>query len=103
LQKTCYPQYQNTDFILMGDSMTHSDMVKQRVASAIKQYMAENNVAQEALAARLGVHQTAISAYRQGRMMPKADTLLRMAQVFGLDLNEMVYVETGVEPESVLA
>lgn len=77
--------------------MTHSELVKQRVANAIKQYMAENDIAQDALAARLGVHQTAISAYKQGRMMPKADTLLRMAQVFEIDLNEMIPTDSPAE------
>ena len=85
--------------------MTHSDMVKQRVARAIERYMTENSIAQDALAARLGVHQTAISAYKQGRMMPKADTLLRMARLFDLDLNEMIPTEgeTVSESEPVLA
>lgn len=73
--------------------MTHSEIVKQRVASAIKQYMADNNIRQNVLAERLGVHQTAVSAYRQERMLPRADTLLRMAVLFGLNLNEMVQPE----------
>jgi len=74
--------------------MTHSELIKRRVAGAIKQYMADNNIAQDVLAERLGVHQTAVSAYRQGRMIPRADTLLRMAALFELDLNEMVQPET---------
>lgn len=79
--------------------MSHSELVKRRLANAIEKYMTENDIAQDVLAARLGVHQTAISAYKQGRMMPKADTLLRMAQVFNLDLNEMIpELESSLSP-----
>ena len=78
--------------------MTHSEMVKRRVADALKQYKAKNDIAQDVLAARLGVHQTAISAYIQEKTMPKADTLLRMAHVIELDLGELIPTEDIAEP-----
>ncbi len=78
--------------------MTHSDMVKQRVADAIEQYMEAHDISQGGLAERLGVHQTAISAYAQQRTMPRADVFLRMIKVFDLKPEEMMPPETNAVP-----
>lgn len=76
--------------------MTHSEMVKQRVAAAIKQYMDDHDIAQDKMAERLGVHQTAVSAYAQQRTMPKADVFLRMVRVLNLDPTELVPGESDI-------
>lgn len=65
--------------------MTHSDMVKQCVASKIDQYMTEQGIRQDEVAKRLGVHQTAVSAYLQKKTMPRADVFLRMVKVLNID------------------
>lgn len=70
--------------------MTHSDMVKQCVASKIDQYMTEQGIRQDEVAKRLGVHQTAVSAYLQKKTMPRADVFLRMVKVLNIDPEPLV-------------
>ncbi|WP_328691549.1 helix-turn-helix transcriptional regulator [Streptomyces phaeochromogenes] len=50
----------------------------------------ERGLSQKRLAASLGVHNTAISAYENGRRRPDVETLATIADALGVRMDEFV-------------
>lgn len=55
------------------------------------------DLSQEDLADRAGIHRTQISFYEQGRRMPLASTLVRLAAALGVSVDQLL---VGVEWEA---
>ena len=54
-------------------------------AAMLQNAMADHGVTQAHLAAQLGVEQQAVSKWATGQTRPKAETLIRLAAIFGWD------------------
>lgn len=61
----------------------------------LRQLRLARGMTQEQAAERLGVTRQALSSYETGRTRPDLDTLLRLAEVYGTDLEGILY---GQEP-----
>ena len=60
------------------------------IARKVKRMMAENNVSQAALGARIGLPQTAISKRLAGKIAFDADELEAIARLFDIKVTELV-------------
>lgn len=49
---------------------------------SIRDLRTKNGLSQETFAGAIGVHQTAVSAWETGRVIPGADMIARMSEVF---------------------
>ena len=56
----------------------------------LKEWLTANNHSQEWLARQLGVTQGAVSHWITGRMTPTADNLVKMSDVTGLTLDQLM-------------
>lgn len=54
----------------------------------------ENGMTQEQVAQRLGVTRQALSGYELGRTRPDIDTLMRLADIYGVSLEDLLYGQT---------
>ena len=54
-----------------------------------------NGYTQAELAARIGVHQTAVSGYETGEKMPRTDTVVRLAAVLNVSIDELLGGKAG--------
>ena len=61
----------------------------------LRQLRLARGMTQEQAAERLGVTRQALSSYETGRTRPDLDTLLRLAEIYGTDLEGILY---GQEP-----
>lgn len=68
--------------------MITTDLIKARVAEAIKQ----SGLSQSELARRLNIRQSNISHYVKGDKMPALDTLANLCVILDLDANEILCV-----------
>lgn len=57
---------------------------------ALRRIRHERGLSQKRLAASLGVHNTAISAYENGRRRPDVETLATIADALGVRMDEFV-------------
>ncbi|KIF67735.1 transcriptional regulator [Streptomyces sp. AcH 505] len=57
---------------------------------ALRQIRRERGVSQRRLATCLGVHNTAISAYENGRRRPDVNTLATIADALGVRMDDFV-------------
>ena len=72
----------------------------------IQELRKQNNLSQEALGEKLGVSRQAISRWEMDGAVPEIDKLIAMGKLFGVSLNDLLQVETGLagpEPKIVLA
>lgn len=69
--------------------MTTLEQIRNVLTEAIKQ----TSLTQKELADQIGVSQSMISHYVNGRKMPALDTLSRLCSVLDLDANEILCVE----------
>ncbi len=53
----------------------------------------QHNLSQEALAEKLNVTRQAVSQWENGNTQPNLDTLERIADMFGVDIHEVIYGE----------
>ncbi len=73
--------------------MTTLDQIRVALSDALKQ----RTMTQEKLAKEIGVDQSMISHYINGRYMPALDTFSRICSVLDLDANEILCVERKKE------
>ncbi|MFD9190133.1 helix-turn-helix domain-containing protein [Streptomyces phaeochromogenes] len=57
---------------------------------ALRRIRHERGLSQKRLAASLGVHNTAISAYENGRRRPDVETLATIADTLGVRMDDFV-------------
>ncbi len=63
----------------------------------IRQLREERGWTQDTLARRLGVGQGAVSAWERGERLPRRRYILRLADLFGVSVDDMTFGE-GEEP-----
>lgn len=63
------------------------------IAKNIKSFRKKNKISQEELAGKLYVTRQTISNYENGKSNPDIETLQQLAEVFGTDLDSMIYGE----------
>ena len=61
----------------------------------IKALRREMGISQAQLAREIGVHQTAVSQWENGRTMPDADSLKRLSDFFGVSVDAVLGQKTG--------
>ena len=61
------------------------------IAKNLKQLRQERDLTQEQVAERLGVTRQTVSGYESDRTRPDVDTLMRLAEIYGTDLNGVLY------------
>jgi transcriptional regulator with XRE-family HTH domain len=57
----------------------------------LKEILTERNIKGEDLAAAIGVTPTTVSNFNQGNTLPKADTLIKIAEYLNLDIPDLFY------------
>lgn len=62
-----------------------------QVHTSIKDLRKENNMTQDQLAERLHVTRQAVSNWENGKTQPDIETLTQLAQVFGVDVERLIY------------
>ena len=67
------------------------------IQQALKEALKQQSMTQAELASKIGVSQSMISHYINGRKMPALDTLSRLCTVLDLDANEILCVERPKE------
>lgn len=65
-------------------------------ANRLLQYRKENKLSQEELAEKIGVSRQAVSKWERAEASPDTDNLIRLAEVYGVSLDEML---TGKKAE----
>ena len=65
------------------------------ISNNLKRLRRERNLTQEQVAERLGVTRQAVSGYESDRTRPDVDTLMRLAEIYGTDLNNLLYGPEG--------
>lgn len=68
----------------------------------LRQLRKERNWSQDALGAELGIHGRHIGKYETGKVMPGADTLVKIARVFGVSVDYLLLDEAVPEPAVAL-
>lgn len=63
------------------------------IQAALAEALKQRTITQDELAKRIGVNQSMISHYINGRSMPALDTLSRICTELDLDANEILCVE----------
>ena len=66
------------------------------ISKNLKQIRQECGLTQDQVAERLGVTRQAVSGYESDRTRPDVDTLMRLAEIYGTDLDRLLY---GLENE----
>lgn len=61
------------------------------VGKNIKRLRTKRGMTQDALAERLFVSRQTVSNYENGKSTPDIDTLVKLAEIFGTDANELIY------------
>ena len=83
----------------MGETRKGSTMnveIAQRLANRRKRA----GLSQEALAARLGVSRQAVSKWERSESSPDTDNLIALAQLYGVSLDELLYVDGEAEGDA---
>ncbi|MCP4054907.1 MAG: helix-turn-helix transcriptional regulator [Mesoflavibacter sp.] len=57
----------------------------------VKALRTEKGWTQKKMAEKIGVHQMQVSAYERGRYLPNSDILIKMAEVFDVSLDYLVF------------
>lgn len=69
----------------------------------LKYLRRRNNYDQGDLAKKLQVKQAAISAYETGRNEPTIETLIKLADLFGVTIDDLIRKDLSALPEDALA
>ena len=69
----------------------------------LRQLRKERNWSQDALGAELDIHGRHIGKYETGKAMPGAETLVKIARVFGVSVDDLPPDEATPEPAAALA
>lgn len=70
-----------------------------KFAEQLKHFRSQKGLSQEGLAEQLHLSRQAISRWENGETAPDLDTLVKLAAIFEVTLDELV---TGVKPEPVI-
>lgn len=65
--------------------------MKRPICQTLKQLRTERGMTQEAVAGQLHVTRQAISSYESGRTQPDLDTLRNLAEVYGVEIETILY------------
>ena len=65
------------------------------ISNNLKRLRQKQNLTQEQVAERLGVTRQAVSGYESDRTRPDVDTLMRLAEIYGTDLDSLLYGPEG--------
>lgn len=68
-------------------------------ANRLLDYRKKNNLSQEELAEKIGVSRQAVSKWERAEASPDTDNLIRLAEVYGVSLDELIKGETPVDNE----
>lgn len=68
----------------------------------LRQLRKERNWSQDALGAELDIHGRHIGKYETGKVMPGAETLVKIARVFGVSVDYLLLDEATPEPAAAL-
>jgi len=68
---------------------------------ALKQMREERKISQAALAKKLGIDQTAISKYERNIQLPEVRTLVKIAELFDVSVDELIF-STGFTRNELL-
>ena len=68
------------------------------IHSHLKQLRQDRGMTQETVAQRMGLTRQAVSSHESGRTRPDLDTLMRYAEVYDVDLHDILY--GGGRPQS---
>lgn len=60
------------------------------IGKTIAKYRKLQNLTQVELASKLDVHQTQIAHWEKGRSKPRQDSLVRLAEAFGVEVEELL-------------
>lgn len=80
--------------------MEESVDIKVLLGKRIREYRKKHNLTQFQLAERIGIDDKHLSRIELGKNMPQANTILRLAEVFGIevkDLFEFSYLKPAAE------
>ena len=58
----------------------------------IKEFRLKSKMTQSELGTEIGVNQNAIAQYESGKIMPRADKLIKMSKLFGCTVDELLGV-----------
>jgi transcriptional regulator with XRE-family HTH domain len=75
-------------------------MAQGSAKKTIRQLREERGWTQIELAARLGLHHSAVSKWERGVTLPAPDALLRLADLFSVSVAELVAAQTEQGPHS---
>ena len=62
----------------------------------LKKLRKERNWSQDALGEKIGIHGRHIGKYEMGKVMPNADTLIKLANLFKVSIDYLLLDEEGV-------
>lgn len=69
------------------------------IGKTLKELRKRNNITQEAVAQKIGVTRQAISSYESGRTQPSIELLMRLADIYGVSLDDILYGEKNTNKE----
>ena len=61
-----------------------------RVKECLKNYLTENNLTQRELAEKLNTTEASVSRYVSGARTPSFETLVKIAKIIGISLDDLV-------------
>lgn len=73
------------------------------LGTTISRLRAEKKLSQGDLADALGVSRQSVSKWETDASVPELDKLVKLSQLFGITLDELVMGETSPEPEAIPA
>ena len=68
---------------------------------AFKNARIKAHLTQQEAAEKIGVHQTAIAAWETGRARPRTAKLIKVCEIYGYTLEELLSPETSTEAAAV--
>ena len=72
-------------------------MDQQKIGSFIKELRLEKKLTQEQLSELLGVSNRSVSRWENGKTLPDIDLLIELADIFGVEISELLSGERKVE------
>lgn len=72
------------------------------IGKNIKEFRIRNSYSQEEMAEKLYVTRQTISNYETGKSRPDVDTLIRIADIYGVDVNQLIYGENEMTRDEVI-
>ena len=72
------------------------------IGKNIKEFRLRSHYSQEEMAEKLYVTRQTISNYETGKSRPDVDTLIRIADIYGVDVNQLIYGENEMTRDEVI-